>query len=967
MSELFNNYNRPKSELKIIAKFLNSFKNAQSYYKNKEYLKAIEELKISYNLLIDIWDEYPKIMTLYLMIKSFYYSRQYSNCLSLQDEIIKRIEIEEQRDKKIIKEKIDLFIKIKARVEVYKLIINFIFENLDTSVDLMLNMIKYLSESRNLSLEYKISYFFEYLKSFLKIVGIKKSAKFNLFKQDYESMVIIENNNNNTNNNLSQNNNDMNPPIKKIKKRMVDKYKSLMNSELRNNLYEMIDKEYYFVKYGKIDDRVMIFLQKNMNIYVRENNKVILIEKFNAFLDLGRINLKREYNMTMKEIIHIQKSRIEKFDIIFANLCGAFNHIFKDYFVNDINEDEISFSQIINERNKIRLSLSLMELKKEIKKAQSLSPSSKKYKNEENKKVALTSFNFNTINNVRIPPNTEDLDHKILLLKKIEQEKKAKSRTNIFIKNNSGFKLKLKNSITVKKFKLHKNNFIFTENSNFNDNKNMQRESDKFPLIINNLKLNPTRKIPNYDFNEIKNNIFKKKNIDFKNLILNTNYRTIDEDKKNYINKKEKFILRNINNTLITKLIDLYSLIYNFEHRSLLEEEEKEEISYSKIFPRKIDLDMNFDYPKIIKSYYSYSVKGTYSLENQDSFFYYEDFMLIKNLTLFGVCDGHGKNGQIISNKLCILFPAYLIYLLIDDTLLEEKKDINKEFFKLFKAQENPKEVKDMYILRYFFNKLNSDINNFALFTDNIQLLKNKLHEVCYYCHKDLQQRFGIDYEFSGSTLCCCFILGDILYIVNIGDSKMILGKFITNYNKWKPYSLSVAHSLELPSENARITAKGGRIERIRNKFGREVGPLRVFDNDFESNKPGLNMSRSIGDNFAKKLGVCYEPDITKYKIKKDDKIIIIATDGLYNILSNEEIVNIVGKFYADNKKPEEAALSLIENAKNKYNQKMIEKKKKMNESISRKNINSKRLNTESDIEKSISYLDDITCIIIFL
>ena len=946
MSELFNNYNRPKSELKIIAKFLTSFEASQNYYKNKEYLKALEELKISYNLLIDIWDEYPKIKTLYLMMKSFYYSRQYSNCLPLHDEIIEKIEIEEKRDRKITKEKIDLFIKIKARVEVYKLLINFIFDNLDISVDLMLNMIKYLSNNIKLSLEYKISYFFE---------------------QDYESMVITENNNNI--NNSSPNNNDMIKPVKKIKKRILDKYKSLMNSELRNNLYEMIDKEFYYVKFGKIDDRVMIFLQKNMNIYVRENNKVKLFERFNSFLDLGRINLKKEYNMTMTEIIHIQKRRIEKFDVLFSNLCGAFNHIFKDYFVNDINEDDISFSQIINEKNKMRLSLSLKELKKQINMAVSLSTSSKKDKIEENKKFSLTSFNYNIISNIRIPPNTEDLDHKILLLKKIEQEKKAKSRTNIFMKNNSGFKLKLKNSITVKKFKLHKNNFIFTENSNFNDNKNIRKESaDKFPLIINNLKLNPNRKIQNYDFNEIKSNIFSRKNIDFKNSHnTNKNYKTIDEDKKNFINKKEKFILRNINNTLITILIDLYSLIYKFEHRSSLEEEEKEEIDYSKIFPRIIDLDMNFDYPKIIKSYYSYSIKGIFSLENQDSYFYYEDFMLIKNLTLFGVCDGHGKYGQIISNKVGILFPAYLIYLLIDDTLLEEKKDINKEIFKLFKAQENPKEVKDMYILRYFFNKLNSDINNFPLFNDNIPLLKDKLHEVCYYCHKDLKQRFGIDYEFSGTTLCCCFVLGDLLYIVNIGDSKMILGKFYTNYNKWKAYSLSAIHSLEHPGENARITAKGGRIERIRNKFGREVGPLRVFDNDFDSNKPGLNMSRSIGDNFGKKLGICYEPDITKYKIKKDDKIIIIATGGLYNCLSNEEIINIVGKFYADNKKPDEAAKNLIEIAKIKCNQKIIEKKKKMMESISKKKINSRRLNTESDEEKNITYLDDITCIIIFL
>ena len=42
-------------------------------------------------------------------------------------------------------------------------------------------------------------------------------------------------------------------------------------------------------------------------------------------------------------------------------------------------------------------------------------------------------------------------------------------------------------------------------------------------------------------------------------------------------------------------------------------------------------------------------------------------------------------------------------------------------------------------------------------------------------------------------------------------------------------------------------------------------------------------MSRSIGDNFAKKLGISYEPEVSKIKIKKEDKIIVLGTDGLFN------------------------------------------------------------------------------------
>ena len=413
--------------------------------------------------------------------------------------------------------------------------------------------------------------------------------------------------------------------------------------------------------------------------------------------------------------------------------------------------------------------------------------------------------------------------------------------------------------------------------------------------------------------------------------------------------KESHFILRNINNILITKLIDLFLPIYKIENNLIFDEEEK--TKYKDIYPRKIDLINNLNVQNIIKSYYSISIKGSNSIENQDSYFYYKDYMLIKNLILLGVCDGHGKFGYLISDKLSILFPSYFLYIIMEDFLIKENKDINKEIYQLFKLEENPKEVKDMYILRYFFNKFKMNFKKIPLFKGNILLLKNQIYESLHYSHNDLKARYSIDYDFSGSTLCSCLIMGFTIYVINVGDSQIISGLFDNNSNKWEAKPLSVAHTFEISQESKRILINGGRVDRMKNDKGKEVGPLRVYDNNIESDIPGLSISRSIGDNFAKRFGVSYEPEVLKYNLKKEEKIIVVGTDGLFNCLSYQEIINELGRFYMENKNAEEATIHLIDYAKLKCAN--ITKKKKKNSE------------TNDNIYKE-NY-NDMTCVVLFL
>ena len=60
-------------------------------------------------------------------------------------------------------------------------------------------------------------------------------------------------------------------------------------------------------------------------------------------------------------------------------------------------------------------------------------------------------------------------------------------------------------------------------------------------------------------------------------------------------------------------------------------------------------------------------------------------------------------------------------------------------------------------------------------------------------------------------------------------------------------------------------------------------------------------MSRSIGDFDAKKVGVIPNPQIVEYKIDKSSKYFVIASDGIWEFISNEECMKIANQYYLRN------------------------------------------------------------------
>ncbi len=60
---------------------------------------------------------------------------------------------------------------------------------------------------------------------------------------------------------------------------------------------------------------------------------------------------------------------------------------------------------------------------------------------------------------------------------------------------------------------------------------------------------------------------------------------------------------------------------------------------------------------------------------------------------------------------------------------------------------------------------------------------------------------------------------------------------------------------------------------------------------------PGLSTSRSLGDVLAHHIGVTSEPNVKVMEITPQDKFIVMATDGIWDVLGNEEVVEIVNEY----------------------------------------------------------------------
>jgi len=55
-------------------------------------------------------------------------------------------------------------------------------------------------------------------------------------------------------------------------------------------------------------------------------------------------------------------------------------------------------------------------------------------------------------------------------------------------------------------------------------------------------------------------------------------------------------------------------------------------------------------------------------------------------------------------------------------------------------------------------------------------------------------------------------------------------------------------------------------------------------------------MSRVIGDTVAHSVGVVAEPEVSTHELDDKDRFLVVATDGVFEFMSNHDVANIVGR-----------------------------------------------------------------------
>ena len=243
------------------------------------------------------------------------------------------------------------------------------------------------------------------------------------------------------------------------------------------------------------------------------------------------------------------------------------------------------------------------------------------------------------------------------------------------------------------------------------------------------------------------------------------------------------------------------------------------------------------------KCFISYAYIDYPNLEHRQEM---EDFHCIKqalgkrpNLSYFAIFDGHG--GKDVASFLSINLHHFLI---------DEINNIN------FGTNDEENISNIIHSIKSAFMKIDQNILSNENFTNDV----GSTATLIFIYYNNLNENILNNNNDNGNknverTLICA----------NIGDSN---GYLITKSNISQ---ITKPHKCEDTSEVQRIKGTGGIVFQ-----GRIFGKL--------------ILTRTLGDKEMKKYGVIPVPDFYTKKIEKDDLFVIIASDGIWDVINEEEL-----------------------------------------------------------------------------
>ena len=241
---------------------------------------------------------------------------------------------------------------------------------------------------------------------------------------------------------------------------------------------------------------------------------------------------------------------------------------------------------------------------------------------------------------------------------------------------------------------------------------------------------------------------------------------------------------------------------------------------------------------------------------------------------------------------------------IIQKIFVDNNQQDPTSFFALFDGHSGPK------VADYLRDNMHQHITKSKAFrSDKRQALRQGIIEAENKCLEISRQTN----DHSGSCALVCMLESDRCLVANVGDSRVVVGKCKGKLAE----QITVDHKPEAIQEKARIFANGGSVFRSKKCTMRELtdasgkitdvietvryGPFRVEPG-------GLSVSRTIGDLPAKddtRKGnsrcIIAEPDIFDFELTTDHDFMVLACDGVFDVVSTEEVVNTCWKSISEN------------------------------------------------------------------
>ncbi|CAN1123850.1 Probable protein phosphatase 2C 52 [Linum perenne] len=254
---------------------------------------------------------------------------------------------------------------------------------------------------------------------------------------------------------------------------------------------------------------------------------------------------------------------------------------------------------------------------------------------------------------------------------------------------------------------------------------------------------------------------------------------------------------------------------------------------------------------------------------NQDAMLVWEDFMT-EDVTFCGVFDGHGPHGHLVARKVRDTLPVKLMSFLNTHQSRQDgsgqiccKGNSKKLECGDLEKDGSPEEDQSNSMWREAFTKSYKSMD------------------------KELKSHPNLDCFCSGSTSVTIVKQGSNLFMGYIGDSRAIMGSKDSN-DSMVAIQLTVDLKPDLPREAERIKRCKGRVFALQDEP--EVPRVWLPFDD----APGLAMARAFGDFCLKEYGVISIPEFSHRLLTERDQFIVLASDGVWDVLSNEEVVEIV-------------------------------------------------------------------------